>query len=560
MGEVEPGESVLDAANRLGVGLRSECGGGQACGKCRVIIPDQVGVTPIEAPEAKRLIPDEAAKGYRLACSTRILSSARKVTVIVPPESIQRARRFSDADTRRRVHLDPLVKSYSIPGEPSREALMGELQRRHGLTGLRIDETLRIPSGAESITASILDECEVIALAGGDPRRLGLAVDVGTSRITVSLLDLGDGSTLASLSAENPQIAYGENLITRAAYAQRSDENRLKLKGELLREINALIGELTESNGVHRGDILHAVIVGNTVMHHLFCGVPVEPLTHCPFESPNDGLIVFRASELGWNVPGDPTVRFLPCLGGFVGSDILAGILATRIHESDRLAGLVDLGTNGEIVIGNRERLLCASTAAGPAFEGGRIGMGMRAATGAITEVSVRDAGLQCRVLGHVAPRGICGSGLVDAVAAGLDLGLIRPNGRLAHGKTLPLAGPVALAQADIRELQLAKGATAAGLRILLDRWGAAPAELRCIYLAGAFGNYLNRASARRIGLLDFPPEMVENAGNTALLGAKIALFGDNFDTVRGKVGHIPLGSDPAFQEKYVEAMTFPVG
>lgn len=269
--------------------------------------------------------------------------------------------------------------------------------------------------------------------------------------------------------------------------------------------------------------------------------------------------MVFRAAELGWSVPGDPPVRFLPCLGGFVGSDILAGILATRLHQSERLAGLVDLGTNGEIVIGNRERLLCASTAAGPAFEGGRIGMGMRAATGAITEVTVKDGRLECRVLGHVAPRGICGSGLVDAVAAGLDLGLIRPSGRLAQGKTLALAGPVALAQADIRELQLAKAATAAGIQILLERWGAAPADLHRIYLAGAFGNYLNRASARRIGLLDFPPEAVDPAGNTALAGAKIALFGEGFG-LPAKVEHVPLGSDPAFQEKYVEAITFPVG
>ena len=381
---------------------------------------------------------------------------------------------------------------------------------------------------------------------------LGVAVDLGTTTLVAQLLDLRTARVLGVRSALNPQVRFGADIMSRVELAVREGQERLT---ELIRaEIGTLLRKLAP-----REPVADVAIVGNTVMHHLFCGVPVEPLTHCPFESPRDGLIAFSAAELGWKVPGDPQVRFLPCLGGFVGSDILAGILATRMHESERLAALVDLGTNGEIVVGNRERLLCASTAAGPAFEGGRIGMGMRAATGAITEVSVKDGALESRVLGHVAPRGICGSGLVDAVAAGLDLGLIRANGRLAQGKTMPLAGPVALAQADIRELQLAKAATAAGIQILLERWGAAPADLHRIYLAGAFGNYLNRNSARRIGLLDFPTEVVEPAGNTALLGAKIALFGEGFGVLR-KVHHIPLGSDPAFQEKYVEAMTFPVG
>ena len=224
-------------------------------------------------------------------------------------------------------------------------------------------------------------------------------------------------------------------------------------------------------------------------------------------------------------MPGNPAVRFLPCLGSFVGSDILAGLLATSLHEHDDLAALIDLGTNGEIVVGNRQRLLCASTAAGPAFEGARISMGMRAATGAISEVHAQDGKLHCHVLGNGAPRGVCGSGLVDAAAAGLDLGWISPKGRLANGESLTLAPPVALTQWDVRELQLAKGAIAAGLRILLEQWGAQAIELAQVYVAGAFGNYINYASARRIGLLDFPAEKIQPAGNTALLGAKLALF-----------------------------------
>jgi uncharacterized 2Fe-2S/4Fe-4S cluster protein (DUF4445 family) len=264
---------------------------------------------------------------------------------------------------------------------------------------------------------------------------------------------------------------------------------------------------------------------------------------------------------LGWKLAGQ--VRFLPCLGGFVGSDILAGVLATELHESEALVALIDLGTNGEIVLGNRERMLCASTAAGPAFEGARISMGMRAATGAISEVTWREGQFHCRVLGNVAPRGICGSGLVDAVAVGLETGSIQNTGKLSGATSLDLAPPVVGTQRDIRELQLAKGAIAAGFRILLQRWGATATDLSRVYLAGAFGNYISRASARRIGLLNFPPDKVEPAGNTALRGAKLALFGltgsdGAYSDLRKKVQHCSLNEDEQFQEIYVEEMAFP--
>jgi len=298
-------------------------------------------------------------------------------------------------------------------------------------------------------------------------------------------------------------------------------------------------------------------------MHHLFCGISVEPLSHYPFAPKDDGLRVFTAGDLGWTPDSAAAVRFLPCLGGFVGSDILAGVLATKLHESADLAALVDLGTNGEIVVGNRERMLCASTAAGPAFEGARIWMGMRAATGAIAEVHVENDGLRCHVLGDSPPRGICGSGLVDAVASALELGWVKPNGRLANGSDLTLAGPVKLSQTDIRELQLAKGAIAAGFELLLRQWGATKADLSRVYLAGAFGNYINHASARRIGLLDFPPEQVQPAGNTALLGAKLALFSQHeeeseFKDLRGHIRHVSLHEDPQFHETFVAEMIFP--
>ena len=271
---------------------------------------------------------------------------------------------------------------------------------------------------------------------------------------------------------------------------------------------------------------------------------------------------MFSARELGWDLRGDPPVGFLPCLGEFVGSDILCGVLATRMHERDEVTVLVDLGTNGEIVAGNRRRMLCASTAAGPAFEGGRIGMGMRAATGAISEVAVEDGRFRCRVVGDVSPRGICGSGLVDAVAAGLEIGLVQPSGRLAQGRPLELAAPVTLSQNDIRQLQLAKAAIAAGIRIIKRRFGGNACEGAPIYLAGAFGNYVNRKSACRIGLVRAPVERIESAGNTALLGAKMALFApdprEDFGQIRSRIEHVSLAADPEFQKTFVDEMAFP--
>lgn len=299
-------------------------------------------------------------------------------------------------------------------------------------------------------------------------------------------------------------------------------------------------------------------------MHHLFCGLDPEPLSHHPFESHDDGLQVMRAGELGWRMSPDAPVRFLPCLGGFVGSEALVGILATGMHESESLVALVDLGTNGEVVVGTKERMLCASTAAGPAFEGGAVSAGMQATTGDISEVGIESGRLVCRVLGDVPPRGLCGSGLVDAAAAALDLGLIEPSGRLANGRTpLALAGTVSLDQSDIRELQLAKGAVAAALRILLARLGAERGDLDAVHLSGAFGNYVNHVGARRIGLLGAAVRRVEAAGNTALLGAKLALFRgtgeeDDIREMGDRVEHVSLATDPEFQTVFVDELGFP--
>jgi len=393
----------------------------------------------------------------------------------------------------------------------------------------------------------------------------GVAVDVGTTTVVAQLLDLQRGCVLAVRTALNSQGRYGADVMSRVEFAL-SPDGLGELQRLIRRQIGSLISQLLLAARVPAHDVRDAVLVGNTVMHHLFSGIDVEPLSHFPFDPSRTGIEVFSAGELNWELPSEVLIRFLPCLGGFVGSDILAGLLATRMAESEDLIALIDLGTNGEIVLGNREEILCASTAAGPAFEGARISMGMRASAGAISQVAIKDGRLECHVLGSIEAKGICGSGLVDAVAAGLDLGIISPSGRFADPAHLDewiLRPPVTLTQADVRELQLAKAAIASGFQLLRERWGGAdPVRL---YLAGAFGNYVNRSSAHRIGLLSYSPEIVQPAGNTALLGAKLALFRSDgedgsYQDLRRRVEHISLSADPRFQDAFVQELSFPVG
>lgn len=505
LARIERGAPLQDLL--FGYGVEFPCGGQGRCKGCRIKV--LAGSLPITPEDKERLTPGELGAGWRLAC---------------------RARPQND------IKLD--LAQWEAP---------------------------------------ILTDDSAFQFKPGEGR--GIAIDLGTTTIAAQLLDLETGRVLAVRTGLNAQAKHGADIMSRIEFGI-GPNGGLTLQKVVRDQLRIMIQELlraatqprstvkpTGPPNDRRSDIpeplRHVVIVGNTAMHHLFCGLSVEPLSCVPFEPTSPGLQAFSAAELGWELPGHPVVRFLPCLGGFVGSDILAGLLATGLPESNSLNALIDLGTNGEIVVGNSERLLCASTAAGPAFEGARISMGMRAANGAISEVRAEGGKLVCRTLGAGRARGLCGSGLVDAVAAGLDLGLIRPNGRLSQGTTLTLTPFVSLTQADIRELQLAKAAIAAGLRLLLEQWGSTFEQLEQVYLAGAFGNYINHTSAARIGLLNFPLEKVHPAGNTALLGAKIALFslaenGGAYEPLLKKIHHVSLNEDARFQDAFVQEMGFP--
>ena len=413
---------------------------------------------------------------------------------------------------------------------------------------LRADSSLKLK--IEQWTMAVLvDDTQL-----DQTRRQGLAVaiDLGTTTIVAQLLDLSTGKLLGFRTALNPQAVHGADVMSRVRFAFDSPE--------LTTVIRQFLGTMVLDVASGRQDeIVEVVLVGNTVMHHLFCGLDTEPLSHVPFASPSLGQQRFLANDLHWQLPATAPIRFLPCIGGFVGSDILAGIVAVGLNKGDGLRALIDLGTNGEISLGNRHRILCASTAAGTAFEAGSIKMGMRAATGAISRVFQSHDGLECDVIGDVEPRGICGSGLVDAVAAGLNAGIIAPRGRYTHGsKEFPLAGIVKLWQNDVRELQLAKAAIASGMRILLDHWGGVTIEdVEEVYLAGAFGNYVRAESAVRIGLLEASAERLVPSGNTALRGAKMLIAAEDF-AVLNIIEHFNLAADPNFQDRFVDCMAFP--
>ena len=429
---------------------------------------------------------------------------------------------------------------------------------RDALTADQVGGGWRLACQAKA-DASLVLECsqwrmdvltDESAVAGAGKPGLGVAVDVGTTTLAAQLIDLASGTVLGVETDLNPQSAWGADVMSRI---------RAALAGaDLTTPIRTAVGRMIGRLAAGRADVGEVILVGNTVMHHLFSGLDVEPLAHAPFQPPHLEEQCFRPDELGWELPSACRGRFARCLGGFVGSDILAGIVAVGLARSDDLMALVDLGTNGEIAIGNRDGIVCASTAAGPAFEAGSIRMGMRAVAGAISHVVCADGRMQARVIGDAAPAGICGSGLVDAVAAGLEMGSILPSGRIAQGaKAVPVAGPVVLYQGDIRELQLAKAAIACGFRLLLRKLGAAEEEVRALYLAGAFGNYVQIRSARAIGLIETPECRVHAAGNTALRGARMLLLARE-DPALPPVEHVSLAADPGFQDEFAVCMGFP--
>jgi uncharacterized 2Fe-2S/4Fe-4S cluster protein (DUF4445 family) len=420
--------------------------------------------------------------------------------------------------------------------------------------GCQVESAGAVTVEVEQWSGAILEDREAVPIEPADG--WGAVVDVGTTTLVAQVVDRRTGEVLGVETALNPQARHGADLMSRIRFER--DE-----PGVLARLVREAVGGMLARLAGGR-DLEEVLLVGNTAMHHLFCGLSVEPLAAVPFRSPRMEAQDLEAPALGWpDLALRTPARFLPCCGGFVGSDVLAGVVAVGLATAREPGSLLDLGTNGEIVVGDARGLRCASTAAGPAFEGGRISVGMRAGTGAIDRAEARGGRLDCSVIGGGPARGICGSGLVDAVAAARALGWIDARGRVvAEGRVVPLAPGLSLSQADVRELQLAKGAIAAGLALLLDGQALAPGR---VFLAGAFGNYVRAQSARRIGLLPPWAEDAVAAGNTALRGARLLLLAPSrreaiLGAALGRLAHVELATDPRFLDAYGEALGFPAG
>ena len=379
-------------------------------------------------------------------------------------------------------------------------------------------------------------------------------MDLGTTTLIAQLVDLKSAKVLAVETALNPQRRWGSDLVSRLEAALAGNE--AELTRGIREEIGAMIQKLIIGRKI---SIDRVVLVGNTVMQHLFAGSDIKALSFYPFESPDLACKHFQASELDWKV-NCKQITFFPSIGSFVGSDILAGIHATGMRHRKEYSVLVDLGTNGEIVAGNSEKLLCASTAAGPAFEGATITRGMLATTGAISSVEVSGERISCRVIGNVPAAGICGSGLIDAVAVLLEKGLLGEFGEILSGDSdIDLTETVSLTAKDIQEFQLAKAAIATGLEILLRKLKISFEEVSHIYISGAFGNYINLENMLRTGMMDFPLDRFRKLGNSALIGAKMFLFSEmNLpEEILVITSHINLESEQDFQDIYVNKLSF---
>ena len=385
----------------------------------------------------------------------------------------------------------------------------------------------------------------------------GVAIDLGTTTLVAQLIDLKNGHVIAVQTSRNPQSKFGSDIMSRVLHGM-SEDGLIELRDIIRKELNLMITELIKGKNIKPEK---TVIVGNTVMHHLFCGFNVTPLSRYPFEIEHNETVEFTADELEWGLPGSTKIFFIRPIASFIGSDILAGIIATGMHKKSDFTSLIDLGTNGEIVVGCSDKILCASTAAGPAFEGANITMGMSAMSGAIASVNNDNGRIKYHVIRNYKPIGICGSGLIDSIKVFIENGKIDLGGAIVgEDENLYISDEVYLSQKDIREFQLAKGAISAGFTILVNKIGKSISEITRVFIAGGFGNFINVKNVIDLGMLEVEERKINKLGNSALIGAKMLLFYDDYSLtdILSKIEHVSLDADKDFQEIFVDKMVFP--
>lgn len=596
-------QTILEAAQRLGIALRTECGGKGQCGKCGILVHPKSFLSPISHEERKHFTPEQLAEGYRLACQAKPVGP---VTISVLQDFLDSNEGIGKTGIKGTFPVEPMVERIFL-GPPSKatdkdgeshdlvEQTIGRVKSANGKSiyfkdPIAIRELSQPFVSQAAITLVSHHSKGVTGVLQGECRRsLGVAVDVGTTTIAVYLCDLQTGDILSSEASANPQRRFGEDVISRVAFANSQEDGAETLHKLVINEIDDLSARCLQTVGANRRDVDEIAVVGNTTMEHLFAGLHPHSLGISPYLPVQLFLDDLNAADLGLNFNPGTNVHVFPVISGFVGGDTMGVILSEKPHERDKISLIVDIGTNGEVVLGNRQGLWVTSCATGPALEGAQIECGMRASTGAIHRVEIEPS--TCKVSVGVlseqqgeTPQGICGSGIIDAVAEMGQSGLLLPNGRIKEGmpgvicderkigrkfllasrKEPTVKKNIYISLSDIRQVQLAKGALSAGIKLLMRKAGIT--HIDRMVLTGAFGARFNWKNAVSIGMLPRPSSntSVKTVENAAGIGAMMALL----DGPRRKelrrlakgIRFMELAEEPDFAVEFPKAMSFPFG
>lgn len=602
--DVPVGTTLLDAAEPAGVGIESLCGGEGLCGTCTVKLDaGDASVSDPTETEATVLSSEQLDDGLRLSCRCSV-ERPGTIDVVVPPESRRSRGIVLTEGVERSVDLDPAVHNHRLVLDPpalddstaDRERVLAGLAADYDLAVDRVDYRLlrSLPGrlrGSETedgleVTATVYRERELIDLRPGfDLERYGVAADVGTTTIAVYLLDLDTGEVEAVTSTMNPQSVHGGDIMTRMRYCRNEPDGRGTLQSLLVDGLDEAIGEVARSAGVARRDIHEVVLVGNTAMHHLFLGIDPTHVSGSPYVAANHAPVAVKARELDLRVNEGGYAYWLPISGGWVGPDKVAVLLASGHHDEPGVTVCIDIGTNGEISVGGADGMLATSAPAGPALEGAELTDGVRAQPGAIDHVEVDPETFEpaTNTIGDDPPIGICGSGVIDALAELFLVGAVDRRGTftdaleghprlrrtddgerefvLVRADEAATADDIVLTQNDIRDVQMAKAAIQAGTNVLLDELGVDAIDR--VVVAGGFGNYIDPDAARLIGLYpDTPPERCTSLGNGAGVGAQLALL-DTASRAEARrivdfVEYFEIAGTDQFQDHFMQAMYLP--
>ncbi len=582
-GACAEGKSLLEDARFLGVGLVSICGGFGKCKACKVRIVKGVA-SPPSAVETAFFSQSQIKEGWRLACLTYPQSDC---TIYVPPESLTTLQRMQVESANILTAVQPAVQNCAVElTEPTFSDLRADdvrlldaLKEKHKITAGTIDvEVLRdISLGLRDrhwkALAAVRGD-EVVALNSTEARSLGLAVDIGTTKIAGYLVDLKSGETLASKGLMNPQISYGEDITSRIHHALKSRDEALALQQVVVAALNQIAADLCQEIGANTSEIIDASIVGNTAIHHLFYRLPVYPLVYPPFVAAVQNALDVKARDLGLRFAPGAYVHTMPNIAGFVGADHVSMLVAIEALKIKKLTIAIDIGTNTEVSLIDNGSIYSASCASGPAFEGGHISCGMRAANGAIERLRIDGGEVELQTIGSATPAGICGSGIIDSVAQLYDAGILDESGRMRDGhpgvrtkdgrREFVLydgkgTGPdVVVTQPDVREIQLGKGAIRAGIQVLLETAGRREEEIQQVVIAGAFGTYIDVGNAMLLGMLpSLPLERFQQVGNAAGLGARQTLLSLSKRAlekdIAGRMKYVELAGAPTFNKIFIQ-------